>query len=73
MGRSDIEPALNAMKRLLDHNYRYASPDGVYDDLRTADRVLRNLVQLAIDNELIDGVEKTAQDVIKERVKSDGE
>lgn len=72
MKKSDIEPALNAMKRLLDQNYRYASADGVYDDLRTADRVLRNLIQLAIDNELIDGVEKSAQDVIKERAKSDG-
>ena len=62
MGKSDIEPALNAMKRLLDQKYRYASPDGVYDDLRTVDRVLRNLAQ-----------KKTAQEVIKERVKSDGE
>ena len=69
MEKSDIEPALNAMKRLLDHNYRYASPDGVYDDLRTVNRVLRNLVQLAMDNGLIDGVEKSAQDVIKERAK----
>ena len=71
MGKSDIEPALNAMKRLLDHNYRYASPDGVYDDLRTVNRVLRNLVQLAMDK--IDGAEKSAQDVIKERAKSNGE
>lgn len=71
MEKSDIETALNAMKRLLDHNYRYASPDGVYDDLRTVNRVLRNLVQFAMDK--IEGTKKTAQDVIKERVKSDGE
>lgn len=73
MTKNEIETANDALRRMLDHNYRYANPDCVYDDLRTVYRVFNNLVDLATAKGLIKQPTTSGQKVLEERSGDDND